>query len=110
MALARGERIAARALVVDQIRQPALPAVGFEHLVGLGGVARDQRFLAMGHFGEHLAVMHTGGGRLHCLHQATFGIHADVHLYPEVPVPVLLLRAHLWIALAVPVLGAARRS
>jgi hypothetical protein len=109
MALTGGERLGARALVVDQIHKPGLPAVGLEHLVGVGGVARDHGFLAMGQLGEHLAVVHAGRGRLHRVHQAMSGIHADVRLHPEVPVPVFLRRAHLGVAFAGRVLGAARR-
>ena len=59
---------------------------------------------------EHGHVGHLGGGADHRMHQTRIGIDTDVRLHAEMPDVALLRLRHFRIALAVAVLGRARRG
>src|SRR5690554_3081614 len=76
---------------------------------GIAGIAADQVLFAVQqlvHLGD---IGHVGRRAHHAVYQAGFAVGADVRLHAEVVLVALLGLVHLGIALAVLVLGRARR-
>ncbi len=69
------------------------------------GVTPDLRFIAMQQIRQHVHIGHRCRRRANRVHDAFFGIHADVRLHAEIPLIALPSLVHLQVALPALVLG-----
>src|SRR5690606_20725868 len=72
---------------------------------GITRIGADNVFLAMQQLVDLGDVPHVSRRTYHAMHQARFVIDADVGLHAKVILVALLGLVHLWVALAVFVLG-----
>ena len=90
------------------MRPDALRVLALVHAL-VAGIGEHVGFLAMHQRVRLGHVVDVGLGAHHRVHQAAFGIHANVALHPEVPLGALLGLVHLGIARARAVLRRTRR-